>query len=93
MYSSKADLINALKPKQAGFFGSLFSQAIGSITDASNQYGNETGIEMSPFLDNYIGFSSSDTVSMICDFSGNSQFLSFLIFHFWFFVERNVPLT
>ena len=73
-FCSKADLIKAMKSDKAGFHWNWFSWAPGLLTDGSNQYETESRIDISPFVDNYIGLLSSvksiDKITVICDFAG-----------------------
>ena len=74
LYFSKGNLIKDMETKEAGFFGWMLSRLFGSLADGSDQYSNGTRLELSPFSDNYFGFSSDadiQNITVICNFTGN----------------------
>lgn len=68
---SKADLIKAMKAEEASYLGKMLLRAMGTFSDGSNYYGNETRFEVSPFTNNFIGFSvtGEDNVAIVCNFT------------------------
>lgn len=71
-----------MKAEEASYLGKMLLRAMGTFSDGSNYYGNETRFEVSPFTNNFIGFSvtGEDNVAIVCNFTGNCQLAS--IFHF-----------